>query len=196
MAQPPNVRLHPFRDFVTAFTDLLDREHDESGIVTAGSTLLAKLVQHDDWLPPQFALSKAERYQQYLLYRDAQLRFSVVSFVWGAGQSTPIHNHTTWGLVGMLRGSEISQAYALRDGLPVADRPPELLTPGDITAVSPRFGDIHKVSNALNDRDSISIHVYGADIGAVRRSAFSTDGKVTSFISGYANTVFPRLNEW
>ena len=70
-----------------------------------GGKLLAQLVSHDDWLPDEFAQPNPERYQQFLLYADPDDRFSVVSFVWGPGQATPIHDHTVWGLVGVLRGA-------------------------------------------------------------------------------------------
>ena len=42
---------------------------------------------------------------QYLLYCDPEERFSVVSFVWGPGQSTPTHDPSVWGLIGVLRGA-------------------------------------------------------------------------------------------
>ena len=69
-----------------------------------------------------------------------------------------------------------------------------LIEPGGIDAVSPTVGDIHTVSNALADRPSISIHVYGANIGAVSRHVFDeATGAVTPFISGYHNVVMPNF---
>jgi 3-mercaptopropionate dioxygenase len=56
-----------------------------------------------------------------------------------------------------------------------------------VDAVSPTIGDLHRVSNAHADRVSISIHVYGADIGAVRRSVFDEWGQRKAFVSGYAD---------
>src|SRR5471030_1221646 len=127
-------------------------------------------------------------YRQYLLYRDPAARFSVLSFVWGPGQSTPIHDHTVWGLVGLLRGAEVSQDYRRRDdGTLQADGPPLRLEQGAVVAVSPTLGDIHQVFNAYDDRVSIGIHVYGADIGAVDRSIYHIDGGRKPFRSGYAN---------
>ncbi|HEX7987503.1 MAG TPA: cysteine dioxygenase, partial [Duganella sp.] len=84
------------RHFVEALDALLGQglELDETRIVARGSELLRELVAHDDWLPQQAALPDPQYYRQYLLYRDPAARFSVVSFVWGPGQSTPIHNHT------------------------------------------------------------------------------------------------------
>lgn len=37
-------------------------------------------------------------------------------------------------------------------------------------------GDIHQVANAHDDRVSISIYVYGADIGAVHRHIYPAAG--------------------
>lgn len=67
------------------------------------------------------------------------------------------------------------------------------LEPGEVEALSPRIGDVHQVSNAFSDRTSISIHVYGANIGAVRRAVFSAEGKEKPFISGYSNSRLPNI---
>jgi predicted metal-dependent enzyme (double-stranded beta helix superfamily) len=62
------------------------------------------------------------------------------------------------------------------------------LEPGGIDAVSPRVGDIHVVENAYKDRPSLSIHVYGSDIGRTERHVFdAASGEVRKFVSGYSN---------
>ena len=184
---------HPrLQAFVASLTSLVNRKAEEATTLSEGRELLRALIEHDDWLPDEQAQPDPQRYQQFLLYADPQDRFSVVSFVWGPGQATPIHNHTVWGLVGMLRGQEQCQAYA-RDpqGRYVATGETLTLQPGQIEAVSPTIGDIHLVRNGLADRPSISIHVYGANIGKVRRSVFSPDGSDKAFISGYSNPPEP-----
>lgn len=181
------------RGFVTAFADLLGATRDEGAILDSGRALLARLVATDDWLPDAFAQPHPDRYQQYLLHCDSRERFSIVSFVWGPGQSTPIHNHGVWGLIGMLRGVEKVESFhrAPDGGLTAGDT--EYLHEGEVDAVSPRIGDVHRVSNGRADAPSISIHVYGANIGAVERSTFAADGTPKRFISGYANSVIPNL---
>lgn len=181
------------RGFVTAFADLLAATRDEQAILESGRSLLARLISADDWLPEEFTRPDPEHYQQYLLHCDSRERFSVVSFVWGPGQSTPIHDHTVWGLVGVLRGVEkVERFRRLPTGglVAVGD---ELLREGEVDAVSPRVGDIHRVTNGLSDRPSISIHVYGANIGAVERATYAADGTPKTFISGYANGVIPNF---
>jgi predicted metal-dependent enzyme (double-stranded beta helix superfamily) len=183
------------RDFVQAFTRLVDSAGpDEERIFSAGGALLAGLIAHDDWLPAQFAQPHPDRYQQYLLYCDPLERFSVVSFAWGPGQSTPLHDHTVWGMVGVLRGAELCEEYAADASGRLQPSGAHQLSRGAIDFVSPRIGDIHRVSNACSDEVSLSIHVYGANIGAVERHVFDpASGVVRQFVSGYVNSVTPKL---
>ena len=182
------------RRFVGELTSLADGAAAEQAIVERGGAALRALVAVDDWLPPEFAEPSPDHYRQYLLYCDPWERFSVVSFVWGPGQRTPIHDHTVWGLIGMLRGAEISCDYALAGARGLVPGGIRRLDPGDVTAVSPRIGDIHTVENALDDRPSISIHAYGANIGAVARHVFVAEtGAAKPFVSGYANRLTPNL---
>jgi predicted metal-dependent enzyme (double-stranded beta helix superfamily) len=192
MSTPLN--LHRLRTFIDGLASLLDQQPDEPAILEQGADLLHQLVSHDDWLPAEFALPDPQRYQQYLLHCDSRQRFSVVSFVWGPGQQTPVHDHRVWGLIGMLRGAELSQNFRRQaDGSLQPDGPTIRLEPGHVEAVSPNIGDIHQVSNAFSDQTSISIHVYGANIGAVQRAVYAEDGSEKAFISGYSNLLLPNL---
>ena len=68
------------------------------------------------------------------------------------------------------------------------------MKPGDVEILRPSEGDIHKVTNALADRGSLSIHVYGGNIGAVKRFTFDPEtGKPNLCISGYTNQIGPNL---
>lgn len=188
------MNLAPLRDFVAAATREVAQPRDEAERLARLRELLAALVARDDWLPDDLARPHPEFYRQYLLHADPLERFSVVSFVWGPGQRTPVHDHTVWGLIGMLRGEETAQAYGLgADGALVAQGAPVTLRPGQVEAVSPSIGDIHQVANAFADRSSISIHVYGANIGAVRRWVYAADGTRKPFVSGYSNDWVPNL---
>ena len=188
--------LYRLRDFIQDFTRLIDLAGpDEERIFADGKTLLAGLVAHDDWLPDQFSQPHPDRYQQYLLHCDPLERFSVLSFAWGPGQSTPVHDHTVWGMVGVLRGAETCEEFAPGPaGQPLLAAGSHHLGRGAIDLVSPRIGDIHRVSNALADQVSVSIHVYGANIGRLERHVFDpSDGRPSRFVSGYVNSVTPNL---
>jgi predicted metal-dependent enzyme (double-stranded beta helix superfamily) len=188
------LRLDRFRQFVGDLATLLDQHPDEPTVLEHGAGLLRELVSHDDWLPDIAAQPDPTRYQQFLLHVDSRQRFSVVSFVWGPGQSTPVHDHRVWGLIGMLRGAEYSQGFSRNaQGELKAEGAPIRLQPGQVEAVSPQVGDIHQVSNAYPDQVSISIHVYGANIGAVKRAVYASTGEEKPFISGYSNAQLPNF---
>ena len=175
-----------FKSFIDSMSSLLDSTSSEREILMKGRGYLANLVSNDQWLPDQCAQSYVDRYAQHLLYKDPENRFSVVSFVWGPGQKTPVHDHTVWGLVGVIRGSELCDEYCLVDGAPQPQGKSHVLKKGQVEAVSPTIGDWHQVANHVDDQPSISIHVYGGDIGAIRRHMLSPDGKVVDFVSGYS----------
>ena len=188
------VDIAPLRGFVTSFADLLSAVRDEREILESGKTLLAKLIAKDNWLPAAYAQPHPDRYQQYLLHCDSREQFSVVSFVWGPGQSTPVHDHRVWGLVGVLEGAERVERYTRTpEGVLNPEGEPILLTEGQVDAVSPTIGDIHRVANGREDAPSISIHVYGANIGAVERATYDPQGEEKPFISGYANNFIPNI---
>ena len=183
--------------FVAAMTRLVEAgPPDEARLLEGAQPLMKALVAHDDWLPEPMAAAHPQYYQQHLLYGDPLDRFSLVSFVWGPGQKTPVHDHTVWGVIGMLRGTECAQRYT-RDaqGRIVASGAEATLRPGDIDTVSPTLGDIHVVRNGLDDQVSISIHLYGGNIGRISRHVFVPGTEtVKDFVSGYSNALSP--NRW
>lgn len=183
------------KTFVVAATEAVDRHSSESEILDALKGPFAQLVSTDDWLPDAYAQPHPKYYQQYLLHCDPQERFCVVSFVWGPGQETPVHNHTVWGMIGMLRGAEIAQSYdAPTEGQPMIATGEERLEAGMVDLVSPELGDVHQVRNAHGDQVSISIHVYGSNIGRVARSVFDPrTGQAKSFVSGFSNDSLPNI---
>lgn len=186
-------RMAPLRDFVIAMTQQVEQTQDEATLLPRARALLSTLIAKDDWLPEACAVPRSDRYAQYLLHCDPLERFSVLSFVWGPGQRTPVHDHTVWGLVGVLRGREQCEEYALSGSGPVPTGHSHVCNPGDIDTVSPTLGDWHVVRNPLHEGVSISIHVYGANIGALRRHRVDAQSRVVEFISGYDSALVPNL---
>lgn len=186
-----------FATFIESFTMVMDDDPAEDVALKRGAELLETLISEDSWLPEEYAIGSDERYQQFLLHLDPLERFSVVSFVWLPGQRTPVHDHCTWGLVGVLRGEEWSQRYAYTDtdggGRTFgAVEDPVIAAVGSVDAVSPSIGDIHAVANTSDDM-TISIHVYGGNIGRISRHIYADDGETREFISGYVPTPYSRL---
>jgi len=100
-------------------------------------------------------------YGQRLLHVSADGAYSLVALVWLPGQSTPVHDHVAWCVVGVHEGEECEIRYRQRGGQLVEDE--SLVSPrGSVAGLVPP-GDIHRVSND-GDRLAISLHVYGADL--------------------------------
>ena len=183
----------PLADFVRGMTALLEQGAGEAAILREGRALLAALIAGDGWLPDALMQADPDGYRIHRLYLDPAARFSVSAMVWGPGQGTPIHDHTVWGMVGVLKGRERCEEFSplLEPGGPLVRGHVHELQVGDIDLVSPTIGDIHRVSNALEDGVSVSIHVYGGDIGNIERSRYDDTGRATPFVSPYAACLLP-----
>ncbi|MBI1246049.1 MAG: cysteine dioxygenase [Alphaproteobacteria bacterium] len=183
------------REFVRAASASMGPDGlDEMAAHKVIAPLLRDLVAQDDWLPATFAQPHPQYYQQYLLHCDPAERFSVVSFVWGPGQSTPVHDHTVWGIIGILRGAERCRFFERRADGQLAPQAETILETGAVSALGPKTGDVHRVANAYDDRVSVAIHVYGGNIGAIARHVYDTQtGIAKDFVSGYAAAIVPNL---
>jgi 3-mercaptopropionate dioxygenase len=130
-------------------------------------------------LPPADILTAAERagdpagYRCHLLHVEPDGSFSVTAMVWRPGQETPIHDHVTWCVFGVVQGIEYEELYALAaHGRSLTEVGRGRNMPGEVGGFAPP-GDIHRVRN-VGDEVAISLHVYGADItrlgSSVRRT--------------------------
>jgi len=140
-------------------------------------------AQHQDWtrtaqlaaaqlrahLPGPDLLTQEERagdpagYVSHVLHTEPDGSFSVCALVWRPGQITPIHDHVTWCVFGVIQGAEYEELYALRgDGRWLAEVGRNANGEGEVSGFAPP-GDIHRVRNH-GDGVAISLHVYGADI--------------------------------
>lgn len=126
----------------------------------------AELTRH---LPAPDILTGAERagiaddYQCHVLHVEPDGSFSVTAMVWRPGQVTPIHDHVTWCVFGVLQGIEYEELFALAaGGAQLADVGRNANQPGQVSGFAPP-GDIHRVRN-VGGGVAISLHVYGADI--------------------------------
>jgi 3-mercaptopropionate dioxygenase len=102
-------------------------------------------------------------YLSHVLHAEPDGSFSIVAMVWLPGQVTPIHDHVTWCVFGVLQGIEHEELFTLATGgqsLLRAGRADN--TTGEVSGFAPP-GDIHRVRN-IGDGVTISLHIYGADI--------------------------------
>lgn len=177
---------HPLADFIQAAEPVIRRGGLYPQLIEAIEPLVGTLIENPNWLEERFRrpiLQKA--YAQYLLYRPEDLLFSVVSFVWNPRQGSPIHDHCTWGVIGQYVGVEEESRFRLLPGGGIGKARVVTVRPGDVSHVYPPGRDIHQIVNR-GATPTISIHVYGGDIGSQARHIYDpATGEKRPFISGY-----------
>lgn len=159
-------------EFVQDVETLLDRHPAMPVTIKEVSGHLFRLMEHDGWLPESCRASRTETYARHLLHKDRQNRFVVLSLVWLPGQGTPIHDHSCWGVMGLLENSLEEVGYErLDDGsrpgyAELRELTGRQVSKGSTSYLLPPYQEIHSIGNNT-DRTTISIHVYGRDIDEV-----------------------------
>jgi predicted metal-dependent enzyme (double-stranded beta helix superfamily) len=172
------------------------RAHGRSREATAAGELdrLTKAVRaavasHADWhetatlvarelerhLPSPSILSAEQRrgdpdrYLSHVLHTEPDGSFSIIALVWRPGQTTPIHDHVTWCVFGVVQGIEHEELSVLdEDNGCLVEAGTSANGTGEVSGFAPP-GDIHRVRNA-GDEVAISIHVYGTDVSRIGSS--------------------------
>lgn len=162
-----------FAQFLERMDALVTAKDDPQVIAEETGHLLAELLEHPEFLEARYREPAAARYRQHLVHVHPLGSYSVVSLVWKPGQATPIHDHRCWCVVGVLQGRERETRYHLyrREGGDFLLREGEsVYSPGQVCRLVPPDEDIHRVANAGDEELSISIHLYGTDIGVQHTS--------------------------
>jgi predicted metal-dependent enzyme (double-stranded beta helix superfamily) len=154
--------------------------------------LSAALARPGDWLPDRLQVRGAQQgWVLYPLYRAPDGRVSVLVAVFAPGVPSPVHDHGTWVVVGTYRGRERETRYRRLEDSSVRGRvglgvERTFINPAGVVSVVP--GDaIHSVE-ALDGRDAVSIHVYGADIVTQERSTYDLlDGTASVYRPEFSN---------
>jgi iron complex outermembrane receptor protein len=105
------------------------------------------------------------------VYIAPEQDLSLFALVWTPGQWTPIHDHGSWGVVGVLRGTLHERSYVRVDGKTgdaEIDLQPGgvfLLDPGTITSFVPNPDHIHRTGVPEDAEPVVSLHLYGRNMG-------------------------------
>jgi len=128
-----------------------------------------RLLQGDrSFLRPEHLQSNPEHYARNAIYIEEGI-MSLYSLIWLPGQWTPIHDHGTWGVIGVLEGTLQENSFIRIDeqakdamgDIDLAFGNVTLLTPGTITSFVPNPDHIHKTGNSDKVHRLVSLHLYG-----------------------------------
>ena len=174
----PEVTRPQLAGLVHAVRAVVSRHTDWERTARLVADVLRRHLPAPDLLTAEEQAGDPSTYQSHLLHAEPDGAFSIVAVVWRTGQVTPIHDHVTWCVVGVIQGVEQEELFACPKGhedLFGCDTGEYLArvgenanTEGSVTGFAPP-GDIHRVRNPADDT-TISLHIYGTDISCIGSS--------------------------
>jgi len=153
-----------------------DRVDDREVAVRALEPLLSRALDEPGWEDPRYATVTANGRPGFDYYRNPETSLHIYSVLFRPEFPTPVHDHVTWGLIGVYSGTQRTTRYRREDDgaisghcriTEVAD---ELLTHGATYLLLPP-NDIHRIE-VVSAEPGLSVHVLGADLNRQRRRIF------------------------
>ncbi|MEV5498157.1 cysteine dioxygenase family protein [Nonomuraea fuscirosea] len=152
-------------DLVAAVRQAVDVRTDWTKTAELVADELRTHLPGPELLTPDQRLGEPDRVAGHLLHVEPDGAFSILGLIWRPGQTTRIHDHITWCVVGVLAGVEHEELFdEALNPIGARDTPP-----GEVSGFAPP-GDIHRIRN-IGDEIAISLHIYGTDISRVGSSA-------------------------
>jgi len=162
------VSTYCFQDFITDLEMITSVERDQAEMIRKISRKIRLLIDGEEFLTKEECEPDTKSYARHLVYIDRRRRFVVMSGVWQPGQGTPVHDHGTWGVMGIYSGELRVTNYLRLDDrskpgyAELREATGGWSGPGSVSYVLPPNEELHKVE--CIDKPTVSIHVYGRDI--------------------------------
>lgn len=150
------------------------QQPDPADCVLALAPLMLELIDHaGTFLEPQHYRSSAAQYARNLIYMAADESLSLYALVWLPGQWTPVHDHGSWGVVGVIEGVLEERSYVrltpdrgADEGIELARGGTVLLNHGAVTSFVPNPDHIHVTGVPAERSRAVSLHLYGRTMSA------------------------------
>jgi predicted metal-dependent enzyme (double-stranded beta helix superfamily) len=148
----------------------LSRTHsDATDCVLHLAPLMLELIEEaDGFLQPQHYRSDADGYARNLIRDVPDHGLSLYALVWRPSQWTPVHDHGSWGVVGVVDGVLEERSYVRVSPESGTDRDIDLvrggillLSRGAVTSFVPNPDHIHITGVPLERPRAVSLHLYG-----------------------------------
>lgn len=161
---------------------------DRARVVSELTPLVERVVWDDGLFDERFR-SEPENGRPRFMYHsepDGSLQVYVVEFA--PGEPTPVHDHVTWGLIGVCGGEQRTARYTRTDDgadparAALVCTSDTVLTRGAVYPLLPP-DDIHRIET-VGDKPSYSLHVLGVDLGRQQRNIFDVESGAVTQVDG------------
>ena len=106
------MKTSPLEGFVAQTTARCRDLSDPADCVLALAPLMLDLIEKSQmFLGPEHYRSDPNGYTRNLIYNAPDESLSLYSLVWLPGQWTPVHDHGSWGVVGVIEGVLEERSY-------------------------------------------------------------------------------------
>lgn len=155
--------------FISSAVEQTQRRMDPADCVLALAPRMLELIdQAATFLEPQHYRSDPDHYARNLVYSAPDASLSLYTLVWSPGQWTPVHDHGSWGVVGVLEGVLEERSYVrlsvdrnTDEGINLVRGGVILLGRGAVTSFVPNPDHIHVTGVPLKRPRAVSLHLYG-----------------------------------
>jgi 3-mercaptopropionate dioxygenase len=142
---------------------------DPADCVLALAPLMLELAARaTTFLEPRHYRSDPDHYARNLVYDAPDASLSLYTLVWSPGQWTPVHDHGSWGVVGILEGVleernyvRLSPDRGADEGIRLVRGGVILLGRGAVTSFVPNPDHIHVTGVPAERPRAVSLHLYG-----------------------------------
>ena len=184
-------------EFIKEVDILVNEIQDELELTSKISIIMNSILENPFLLTKEQLLVKKDGFTLNRVHIATDESFSIGVGIWDVGQTTPIQDHGTWGVIGIYRGIEKEESFSnigtRKNGSAAIINPMgnRLAKPGETFVCCTKDTDLHRVTCA-SDEPVVGIHVYGGDLAKIQRFKYDEiSGEVTSFNTGwdYAKSV-------
>lgn len=135
--------------------------------------MLALVAEAGTFLEPRHYRSAPDHYARNLIYAAPDGGLPLYALVWLPGQWTPVHDHGSWGVVGVVEGVLEERVYVRLSpdrgsdaGIELVRGGVILLGPGAVTSFVPNPDHIHVTGVPAERARAVSLHLYGRTMSA------------------------------
>ncbi len=159
-------------DFIAGCRAVIGEEKEAADRVIAIAPMMQTLaMKAEDFLAAEHFHADPAHYARNAIYICPSGDLSLFALVWLPGQWTPVHDHGSWGVVGVVRGMLEERSYMSATGDITADSGIRLkrggvmlLNPSAISSFVPNPDHIHMTGVPEERQTCISLHLYGRNM--------------------------------
>ena len=145
-----------------------DRSEPADCVLAIAPLMLELVERATTFLEPRHYRSDPDHYARNLVYDAPDASLSLYTLVWLPGQWTPVHDHGSWGVVGVLEGVLEERSFVRTSPDRGADEDIQLvrsgvilLGRGAVTSFVPNPDHIHITGVPPERSRVVSLHLYG-----------------------------------